>query len=348
MFSKILKKSIIPYKNYLNNYNTLKSLKFIPSSVSSFTTSSTSLLDPPTESIALLKSYIDEAKDLSTIRDFIRFISTRLSKSEIAYGHGTNDSYEEAIYLLSFYTRLTPSYLEILADSKLTSIEKNEILNLLLERIEKRKPTAYLTNSVVLNDLLFYCDPRVLIPRSLLAEPLQSSLSSYIAPESVNSVLDLCTGSGSLAVLAANCFPNSKVTAVDISADALEVANKNVTDHGLLNRIELVRSDMFSALPKVQYDVILCNPPYVETEAVLNLPKEYSYEPKIALDGGADGMDFVHVVMRTVYGYLSNNGILLLEIGGLKDQFLQSYPDIAVEWVNTSQGYYICFQCIYY
>ena len=278
----------------------------------------------------------------SSLVDVIRFVTTRLTKSAVVFGHGTNDPYEEALFMVCCATRITPAMVETMKEARLVEEEVEEIMDMLKSRIELRKPLAYVTKTAVLNELVFFVDERVIVPRSLIAEPLRDSLDAYTDPGLVKKVLDLCTGSGALAILAANAFPNAKVDAVDISAEAIEVAETNVRDHELKDRVKLYRSDMFTGLPqKVQYDVILCNPPYLTTDACLELPLEYKCEPKLALDGGKDGMNFIHVVMRNAFDYLQDGGILVLEIGGLKETFEKHYASANIEWINTSEGEHI-------
>eukprot|EP00455_Lapot_gusevi_P040833 TRINITY_DN4663_c0_g1_i1.p1 TRINITY_DN4663_c0_g1~~TRINITY_DN4663_c0_g1_i1.p1 ORF type:complete len:283 (-),score=73.91 TRINITY_DN4663_c0_g1_i1:115-963(-) len=230
--------------------------------------------------------------------------------------------------------------MDSLADARLTPTELEEVLDLLLTRLEKRIPAAYLTNQAILGDYSFYVDKRVIIPRSFIAELLKNRLEPWISePNEVTSVLDLCTGSGALAVMAAHCFPDAEIHASDISKDALDVAQINVADYNLQNRITLIESDLFSSLPQPsQYDVILCNPPYVKSADMNTLPEEYTHEPRISLEAGPDGLQFIRTILQQASRHLKENGILVVELGDRRPELEAAYPGAPFIWLTTSQG----------
>jgi ribosomal protein L3 glutamine methyltransferase len=299
------------------------------------------------ESLARFKLLSKEAESsLHSLRDLIRFCSTRLTRSAAFFGHGTSDPYEEAIFLVAHATRLTPTILEPLADARLTPSEVREVLDLLNTRIQERIPAPYLANMAVLSDKTFYVDRRCLVPRSFIAELLQQRLSPHVSdPEAVTSVLDMCTGSGCLALLAADAFPNAAITAIDASVPALQVAERNVVEHGQQDRVQLIQSDMFAALrPKSaatmppQFDVIISNPPYVKSSDMLRLPVEFQHEPKMALDGGDDGMHFVRALLKHSWSHLSENGVLVVEVGGLRQDIERAFPNLPFVWLSTSSS----------
>ena len=212
-------------------------------------------------------------------------------------------------------------------------------MNLIRKRVEERIPAAYLTHEAFLGDFSFYVDERVIVPRSFIAELLREQLSPWIAdPDEIGSVLDLCTGSGCLAILAADAFPNARVDAVDLSSDALAVAEHNVFDYHLQDRVALIKSDLFSKLGGKQYDIIISNPPYVDAASVDALPPEYLHEPKLALGSGKDGLDATRIILKNAARYLTENGILIVEIGHNRDTLEAAYPNLPFTWLDVSAG----------
>jgi ribosomal protein L3 glutamine methyltransferase len=237
--------------------------------------------------------------ELETLRDYLRFAVSRFSQAGLAFGHGFANAYDEAAYLLLHALHLPPDRLEPFLDARLAASERAEIATLLARRVDDRVPAAYLTHEAWLGDFRFYVDERVVIPRSFIAEALHEGLAPYLSdPAAVRSALDLCTGSGCLAVLLAHAYPEADIDAVDLSADALAVAQRNVSDYGLAGRINLIRSDLFDNVPTKSYDLVISNPPYVTTVAMEELPTEYRHEPALALAGGDDGLDAVHTILR--------------------------------------------------
>ena len=279
------------------------------------------------------------SQNLFTIRDYLRFAVSRFYQAELFFGHGSTNAYDEAVYLILHTLHLPPDNLEPFLDAHLTIGERNEVLSILQRRVEQRIPAAYLTHEAFLGEYSFYVDERVIIPRSFIAELLRQSLSPWIADAyQIGSVLDLCTGSGCLAVLSADAFPNALVDAVDLSPDALEVAKRNVADYELQSRINLIESDLFAKLEGRQYDLIISNPPYVDAESVAALPEEYLHEPKLSLGSGHDGLDATRIILQQAASHLTENGILIVEIGHNRDVLEAAYPNLPFTWLDVSAG----------
>lgn len=277
--------------------------------------------------------------ELSTLRDLMRFSVSRFSEAGLFFGHGTDNAWDEAAYLLLHTLHLPIDRLEPFMDARLTSDERAEALKTIARRITERVPAAYLTHEAWLGDCRFYVDERVIVPRSHIAELLREQLSPWIDdPWAVGSALDLCTGSGCLAILAAIAFPESKIDAVDLSPDALAVARRNVDDYGLESRIRLIESNAFAGIPEERYDVIISNPPYVNAGSMATLPEEYRREPELALTSGEDGLDFVRILLKEAASHLNPEGILIVEIGHNRDALEMAFPDTSFVWLDTSAG----------
>ncbi len=277
--------------------------------------------------------------ELLTIRDWLRFAVSEFSEAKLSFGHGLASAYDEAAYLILHTLHLPLDTLDPFLDARLTSCERDALLLLLIQRIDKKIPAAYLTHEAWLGNFCFYVDERVIVPRSFIAELLLEQLSPWVADTaSVTSVLDLCTGSGCLAILAAHTFPAAMIDAVDISPEALEVAKRNVADHGMGAQINILRSDLFLNLKGNKYDLIISNPPYVDAPSMAELPAEYRNEPQIALGSGNDGLDHTHTLLREAGHYLNENGILIVEIGHNRDALQAAYPNIAFNWLEVSSG----------
>lgn len=277
--------------------------------------------------------------ELSTVRDLMRFAVSRFNEADVFFGHGTENAWDEAAYLLLHTLHLPIDQLDPYMDARLTAAEREEALEIMRRRIVERLPASYLTREAWLGDYRFYVDERVIVPRSHIAELLREQLSPWVNdPWAVGRVLDMCTGSGCLAIVAAEAFPEATVDAVDVSPDALAVARINVDDYGLGERIRLVESDAFAAIPGERYDVIVSNPPYVNAESMASLPDEYRREPELALASGADGLDFVRVLLKEAAQHLTPDGILIVEIGHNKDDLEQAFPRLSFVWLDTSAG----------
>ena len=281
-----------------------------------------------------------QARDeLSTLRDLMRFAVGRFNAAGVFFGHGTDNAWDEAAYLLLHGLHLPIDQLEPYLDARLTTIERATVLELIRRRIDERLPAAYLTREAWLGDFRFYVDERVIVPRSHIAELLRDQLSPWVnAPWAVGHVLDMCTGSGCLAILAAEAFPEATIDAIDISSDALAVARINVDAYELGERIRLIESNAFTAVPDERYDVIISNPPYVNAESMAVLPEEYRREPELALASGADGLDFVRTLIAQAARHLTPNGILVVEIGHNKEALEQAFPRLSFVWLDTSAG----------
>jgi ribosomal protein L3 glutamine methyltransferase len=276
---------------------------------------------------------------LHTLRDLLRFAVSQFNKAGLFFGHGSATAFDEAAYLVLSTLHLPLDQLEPFLDAHLTPAEKTQVLHMIERRVTEKKPAAYLTNEAWLGDYRFYIDERVIVPRSFIAELLQTQLEPWINdPDELHSALDLCTGSGCLAILLAHAFNNVRIDAVDISTDALDVALRNVTDYSLQERIRLVQSDLFSSLSEQRYDLIISNPPYVNAESMANLPKEYHHEPQIALTSGDDGLDATRVILHQAANHLNEQGILIVEIGHNRKLLEQAFPRTPFTWLETSAG----------
>ena len=277
--------------------------------------------------------------ELFTLRDLLRFSVSRFNEAGLFFGHGSNNAWDEAAYLLLHTLHLPLERLEPFLDARLTSSERDSVLRIIQRRIVERLPVAYLTHEAWLGEHRFYVDERVIVPRSFIAELLDEQLSPWLEdPWAVNSVLDLCTGSGCLGILAAQAFPNATVDAVDISADALAVARRNVDDYGLESRLELIQSNTFLALNGRCYDLIISNPPYVNAAAMAALPEEYRREPQLALASGEDGLDLVRQILKEANLHLNPGGLLVVEIGHNRDVLEAAFPNTPFTWLDTSAG----------
>lgn len=260
-----------------------------------------------------------------------------LEAAQVVFGHGTTNAFDEAAWLVLWHLGLPLDELDAHADRQLTVQEQKAARELLQHRIATRKPAAYLTREAWLQGVPFYVDERAIVPRSFIAELLADGSIDPWLSDRTRKVLDLCTGNGSLAVLAAMAWPEIEVDAADLSPEALEVARINVDRHGLADRIRLLRSDGLAALPG-PYDLILCNPPYVNARSMAQLPAEYRAEPEIALAGGTDGMDFVRALLRDAPSRMSPEAVLVLEIGNERGHFERAFPRLEAVWLETSAG----------
>jgi ribosomal protein L3 glutamine methyltransferase len=274
-----------------------------------------------------------------TVRDLLRYGVSSLNEAGAFFGHGSQSAYDEAAYLILHTLHLPLDTLDPFLDARLTEAEINSVLEVLERRAKLRVPAAYLTQEAWLGEHRFYVDERVIVPRSFIAELLPRHFAPWIeAPEKAARILDMCTGSGCLAILAALAFPDAEVDAVDISPDALAVARRNVADYGLGERVRLVQSDLFDALSATRYDLIISNPPYVDRPSMMSLPKEYRAEPELALAGGEDGLSIVRSLMRRSRSYLNRGGKLVVELGHNRATLERAYPDVSFTWLSVSAG----------
>ena len=282
--------------------------------------------------------YEQAAKELTTVRDLLRFAVSRFNEAELSYGHGTDNAHDEAAYLILSLLKLPIDTLEPYLDARLLPSEVTTVLDAIARRALERVPVAYLTHEAWQGEFSFYVDERVLVPRSFIYELLGEPLAPWIEhPELVHRALDLCTGSGCLAIQLAHHYPDAEVDAVDISLDALEVAAINVEHYGLDEQIQLIHTDMTEGLEET-YDLIVSNPPYVDEESVDELPPEYLHEPEIALGSGRDGLDATRVILAEASRLLNPKGVLLVEIGHNRDVLEAAYPVLPFTWLETSSG----------
>ncbi len=284
-------------------------------------------------------SFADAAEHLRSVRDLLRFAVSRFEEARLTFGHGSDNAYDEAAYLILHTLHLPSQRLEPFLDAALLPGEMREVLNVLERRVTQRLPAAYITREAWLGDYRFRVDERVVVPRSHIAGLIEEGLSAWLPdPHAVGDALDLCTGSGCLAILLALEFPAARVDAVDLSADALEVARSNVRDYGLEGRVTLVQSDLFAGLADRRYQLIVSNPPYVDVQAMRDLPAEYRHEPKLGLAAGADGMDIVRRILDRAHGHLLPGGILVVEVGSGRAAFEGAFPRLQPTWLSTRAG----------
>ncbi len=281
---------------------------------------------------------VDQARaHLATLRDLIRYATSRFAAAGVCCGHGTDNAHDEAVWLMLWVLHLPPDRLDPYLDARLTGPEIDAALALIEQRVEHREPAAYLTGEAWLRGVRFLADRRALVPRSLLAEALDESLADWL-DDPPASVLDLCTGGGSLAILAARRFESANIVASDLSAEALSLAGENVALHHLDGRIRLVRGDLFGALGGERFDLILCNPPYVNADSMADLPAEYRAEPVAALAGGDDGMDIIRRILGDAAAHLTEGGRLLLEIGHERHHFEAAFPALQFAYLPVTGG----------
>lgn len=277
--------------------------------------------------------------NFTTIRDLLRHAVSRFNGAKLFFGHGSVNAFDEAAYLILHTLNLPLDKLEPFYDARLLPEEVGAVLKVIERRVADRVPAAYLTNEAWLGDYRFYVDERVIVPRSFIAELIPEQFSPWVEDaDSVENILELCTGSGCLPIMMADAFPAAQIDAVDISPDALAVARRNVDEYGLQDRISLFESDLYDKLPNKKYDLIITNPPYVNAGSMSKLPPEYLREPQIALAGGDDGMDLVRRIVAGAAERLTRKGILMVEIGNERPFAEAAFPDLELTWVSTSAG----------
>ncbi|MBM3364670.1 MAG: 50S ribosomal protein L3 N(5)-glutamine methyltransferase [Betaproteobacteria bacterium] len=279
------------------------------------------------------------AVPFQTLRDLLRHAVTRFNTAQLYFGHGSDNAFDEAAYLLLHTLKLPLDQLEPFLDARLTTDEIQTLLGLIERRANDRVPVAYLTNEALLGSYRFYVDERVIVPRSFIAELIPEQFQPWIAePDEVSHVLELCTGSGCLAIMLADAFPYARIDAVDLSTDALQVAEKNITHYALQDRVTLHHSDLFDQIPNKKYDLIVTNPPYVNSASMNKLPPEYRAEPQMALAGGEDGMDLVRRIVAGAKERLTPHGVLVVEIGNEFVHAEAALADLELTWLSTSAG----------
>ncbi|UDG81911.1 50S ribosomal protein L3 N(5)-glutamine methyltransferase [Candidatus Vallotia cooleyia] len=274
-----------------------------------------------------------------TVRDLLRYAVTRFSQAHLSFGHGNTNAYDEAAYLVLYTLHLPLDTLDPFLDARLLYSEISAVLDIIERRVTERLPAAYLTQEAWLHGYCFYVDNRVIIPRSLISGLLLERLWPWVnAPDALTSVLDLCTGSGCLAIMAADAFPCAKIDAIDLSTHALQVAQRNIDNYNLHKRIMLLAGNLFEPLTPRRYNLIISNPPYVNDESMKNLTAEYCHEPKIALSGGRDGMDIVRQIIDVARNWLTNDGLLVIEIGNERNYVEDMFGEFPLTWLPTDAG----------
>ena len=284
------------------------------------------------------KIFVDEAvNELHTIQDMLRWAVSRFSAANIWYGHGTDNPWDEAVQLVLPSLYLPLDIPEDMRTARLTPSERHRIVERVIRRVNERVPVAYLTNKAWFCGHEFYVDERVLVPRSPIGELINNRFAGLIEHEPQH-ILDMCTGSGCIGIACAYEFPNAEVDIVDISLDAIAVAEQNISEHGLDHNVTPIRSDLFRDLPKVQYDVIVTNPPYVDEEDMADLPGEYHFEPELGLAAGSDGLKLALRILGCAPDYLADGGILICEVGNSMVHLMEQYPEVPFTWLEFDNG----------
>ncbi len=276
--------------------------------------------------------------ELRSIRDLIRWGTSRFNEAGIYFGHGTDNALDEAAWLTLHSLHLPPVMPERYLDCALTVAERETVIQVLQRRIDTRLPAPYLTNEAWYGGMPFYVDERVLIPRSPILELIEAHFAPWIDPDKVWNILDLCTGSGCIAITCAAAFPDAQVDAADISAEALAVAQINVERHHMQEQVRLVESDLFGALTGRRYDIIVSNPPYVDSQDMASLPAEFRHEPELALAAGDDGLDLVFTILHQAMYHLEPHGILVVEVGNSREALEELLPEVPFVWLEFERG----------
>lgn len=282
--------------------------------------------------------------ELVTVRDWLRYAVSEFNRNKLFFGHGCSDAFDEAVWLVLHTLSLPLDRLEPFMDACVLGEEREALMHIIERRVKERIPAAYLTQEAWLGDYRFYVDERVIVPRSFFAELLEDGFAPWVQdPAQVQDTLDLCTGSACLAILMAETFPDARVAAVDLSADALEVAHRNVAEYGLQERVELFQGDLFEPLGTRRFDLIITNPPYVTAQAMAALPPEYRHEPGLALGAGEDGLDVVRGILAGARQHLTEQGVLAVEIGHNRDIVEAAFPDLPFTWLSAEGGECVVF-----
>lgn len=276
--------------------------------------------------------------ELQTIRDFIRYATSRFNEAGIYFGHGTDNAWDEAATLILHALHLPQDIHQTVLDARLTADEHNKILQLINLRVEKRVPIAYLMHEAWFCGLSFYVDERVLIPRSPFGELIQNQFQPWVKPEQVHRILDLCTGSGCIAIAMSQAFPEVMIDASDISDEALAVAKINVLRHNVEDTVQLIKSDLFNQIPPQKYDLIVSNPPYVSEQEMSELPNEYLHEPSLGLVAGKEGLTFADRILADAANYLTPHGVLIVEVGNSEYALADKYPELPFIWIDFEHG----------
>lgn len=282
---------------------------------------------------------VDEVcNELATMTDFMRWGASQFVNAELSYSHGMSSPLDEAVYLVLRSLHLPVDTPDVYWQSKLTQSEKEIVLSTLLKRIEQRIPAAYIMKEGWFAGLQFYVDERVLVPRSPIAELVETQFTPWVNPDEVESVLDLCTGSGCIGIACAYAFPMATVDLVDISQDALDVARINVDQHDAQERVSVIQSDLFSGLEGKKYDIIVSNPPYVDAEDIAGMSAEFQHEPELGLSSGDDGLECTRSILKQAASHLTEEGVLVLEVGNSQYALAEEFPELPFQWVDFERG----------
>lgn len=281
---------------------------------------------------------MSEINELYTIRDLIRWTVSNFNAEGIFFGHGTESAWDEAVALILHTLHLPHTIDPVILDGRLTSLEREKIYQLVKRRINERMPLAYLTHEAWFAGMPFYVDERVLIPRSSFAELIENHFEPWVQPDQVHTILDLCTGSGCIAIGIADAFPDAMIDACDISADALAVAKINVLRHKVDEQVQLIQSDLFASLSGKKYDLIVSNPPYVDATDMAELPDEFKHEPALGLAAGDDGLDIAVRILREAANYLNPEGVLIVEVGNSEYALMEKFPDVLFTWLTFQRS----------
>jgi ribosomal protein L3 glutamine methyltransferase len=285
-----------------------------------------------------MSALFSDTDHLKSLKDYMRWAASRFLQAELSFGHGMASAFDEAVYLVLRAVHLPIDTPSIYWDAILTPSEREQVLSLLMQRINERKPAAYLTNEAWFASLPFYVNESVLVPRSPLAELIENQCSPWLDPEDVTQVLDLCTGSGCIGIACAYAFPQAMIDLSDISADALAVAKTNIERHGLTEQVNAYQSDLFQQLEPKSYDLIISNPPYVDAEDMAVLSDEFKHEPALGLAAGQDGLSIAHRILQEAANYLADDGVLIVEVGNSQYALQEAYPYVPFQWLSFERG----------
>lgn len=290
------------------------------------------------ENINIRRVMSEESGVSETLEQVIREAAARFEQAGLYFGHGTDNALDEAVYLVLFALGLPPDAPAEVFNQTVDSAQQHDIETLIAQRIETRKPAAYLTHEAWFCGLKFYIDERVLVPRSPLAELIMQGFEPWLAGHEVSRILDIGTGSGCIAIACATAFEQAEVDAVDISIDALAVAEKNIALHGMQQRVHAIQSDLFEGLTKRRYDIIISNPPYVDAEDLASMPAEYQHEPELGLASGVEGIDHAERILRQAYEHLNPSGLLIVEVGNSQAALERRFPQLPFVWLEFEYG----------